>query len=61
MAMHYLNDTVHGAERVRFFIDVFREPGRVANVSEGFLVLFVSRGEASSSQSDVCLFTVGTG
>jgi hypothetical protein len=46
---------------IEFFMKVFRETGRVAIVSEGFFVLFESRGEASSSLSDVCLITVGTG
>ena len=61
MAMQYLQDTVHGAEGVSFFIKVFRKTGRVAIVSDGFLILFESLGEASSSLSDVCLITVGTG
>ena len=40
---------------------VFHETGRVAIVSEGFLMFFASRGEASTSMSDVRLITVGTG
>ena len=61
MAMQYLHDTVHGAEGVSFFIKVFRETGCVAIVSEGFFVLLELRGEGSTSLSDVCLITVGTG
>jgi len=61
MAMQYLHDTVRGAEGVSFFVKVFRETGCVAFVSEGFLVLLVLHGEASTSLSDVCLIAVGTG
>ena len=61
MAMQFLHDTVHGAEGVSFFMKVFRETGCVAIVSEGFLVLFEPRGEASTSLSDVRLITFGTG
>jgi len=59
--MQYLHDTVHGAERVSFFIKVFCETGYVAIVSEGFLVLLEPRGEAFTSLPNVCLITVGTG
>ena len=59
--MQYLHDTVHGAERVSFFIKVFCEGGCVAVVSEYFLVLLEPCGEASSSLYDVRLITVGTG
>ena len=61
MAMQYLHDTVHGTEGVSFFIKVFREDGCVGIVSEGCLVLLVSRGGASTGLSDVCLTAVGTG
>jgi len=61
MAMQYLHDTVHGVEGVSFFIKVVHETGCGATVSEGFLVLFGPRGKASTSPSDVCFITVGTG
>jgi len=61
MAMQYLHDTVHGAKGVSFFIKVFSETGCVAIVSESFLVLLEPRDETSTSLSDLCLITVGTG
>ena len=61
MAVQYLHDTVHGTEKVSVFIKVFRETGCVAVVSEGCLVLLVSRCEVSMSLSDVCLIAVGIG
>ena len=60
MVMQYLHDAVHGAEEVSFFIKVFCETGYVAVASECFLVLLGPHGEASSSQSNVGLITVGT-
>ena len=45
MAMQYLHDTVHGVEGVSFFVKVLHETGCVAIISEGFLVLLVSRGK----------------
>ena len=61
MVMQYLHDAFHGAEEVSFFIKVFCETGCVAIASECFLMLLEPHGEASSSQSNVGLITVGTG
>ena len=61
MAMQYLHDIVHGAEGMIFFIQVFRETGCMSVVSENCHVFLVSRGEASTSLSGVCLIAIGTG
>jgi len=61
MVMQYLHDAVHGAEGVSFLIKVFRETGCVAIASECFRMLLGPCGEASTTLSNVCLITVGTG
>jgi len=61
VAVQYLHNSVHRAEGMVFFIKVFCEAVGLVIVSEGGLVSFVSRGESSTSLSDVSFVAIGAG
>jgi len=56
-----LHNFVHRAKGMAFFIKVFCEAVGLVIVLKGGFVFFVSRGESSTSLSDVSFVAIGTG